>query len=42
MRLFQGQVFAFQEGTSQLKDLPRYIPERLHWALHDFVTISWN
>ena len=32
------EQIAFQD----LKDLARYIPERLRWAVHYFVTISCN
>ena len=32
----------FKKVRAPLKDLPRYIPERLHRAVHYFVTISWN
>ena len=32
----------FKNVRATLKDLPRYRPERLHWAVHYFVTILWN
>ena len=41
----QGYVLnksLFKKVRATLEDLPRYIPERLHWAVHYFVTISWN
>ena len=44
-RLLQGYVLNksfYKKVRATLEDLPRYIPEHLHWAVHYFVTISRN